>query len=162
MHQTHQRIALMQPPSFLRHHAEGEAIDHDRTGFRGCEKPGQRKLARRAVRIRERATEVDHLDLPAKRAQFRDDAFVIGEAAGRRVEAPWHRERRALHESCASYQARATCDSERVTRIAFSSLALRPNLPPRAAAASRSKMCLVRNSVVVLRPLNSGTSSRLR
>src|SRR5437763_372587 len=87
---------------------------------------------------------------------------VVGVATGGRIETAWHREDDALHHKGASYCARARCDSESVTRRALSSRPGRPSSPARAGFARPSKICLDRNSVVVLLPLNSGTSSRLR
>ena len=77
-------------------------------------------------------------DLDSVRRQARENAAVIGIAAGRRFEIPRHGEGQPLHHTGASYHARATCDSEIVTRIAFSSLPSRPSPPSRAAFANWS------------------------
>ena len=153
MHQRDQRIACAQaraPPPAT---PKAQAIDNDRATARIS-----RALPRDVLRsgARPRKTVAEPRRRPASRAlQFRDDAPIIGVAAGRRREIARHREGEPLHHNGASYQARATCDSEMVTRIALSSRPSRPSLPARAASASWSKMCLVRNSVVVLAPLNS-------
>ena len=95
--------------------------------------------------------------------KLRDDAPVIGVAAGRCREIAGHREHDLLHHNGASYQARADGDSATVTRIA-ASLASRRGRARRRARPRRaaSNTYLVRNSVVVLTPLNCGRSSRLR
>src|SRR5262249_4876394 len=93
--------------------------------------------------------------------QSGNHAAVILVAPGRLIEAPRHRKSYCRHNA-PSYDARAVGDSATVTLMAPISRPLRPSSPFFTAAASSSKMCLVRNSVVVLTDLNTGISSRLR
>src|SRR5690606_35124032 len=99
-------------------------------------------------------------------AQRGDQPPVVDVAAGGGVDVAGVKDmdRAARHGQSigASYQARATWLSCSVTRIEARSRPGRPSAPARAARANPSKICLVRNSVVVLTPANSGTSSRLR
>src|SRR5262245_19772756 len=112
--------------------------------------------------MRKTIAKVDHLRPPTQRRKLCDDAPIIPVAAGWCGEVARYREERVSYHRDASYQARATGDSATVTRIDLSALPSRPSLPARAAAARWSKRCLVKNSVVVLMPLNCGSSSRLR
>src|SRR5262249_11856783 len=114
------------------------------------------------ARPRKLVADVGNLDLPAELAELGDHAPVVRVAAGRGGEIARYREHEAFHRSGPSYQARATSDSAMVMRMAASSRPSRPRPPLPAVSASRSKMYLVRNSVVVLKPPNSGMSSRLR
>ena len=67
--------------------------------------------------------------------ELADHPPVVGITAGTRRKIAGHRERDASHHTGASYQARATCDSESLTRIALSSRPSRPRLLARAASA---------------------------
>src|SRR5450631_253627 len=162
MHQRQQRIAAGKLSRGLRQYAERQAIDHDGTAGRHRKQPRSCGRAGGATRRGETATEVEQIDLPAEIAEFGNHAPVVGVTAGRGRKIAGHGECETFHHKFASYQARATWDSEMVTRIALSSRPSRPSSPARALLARLSKICLVRNSVVVLLPVKSGTSSRLR
>src|SRR5262249_27377089 len=150
MHQREQWMARAQRRGDLRQHPEGEAVDHDRMTGRQRRKSCAGRGAGIGRGIRKSVAKVDDLDAPTERRELRDDPRVIGIAAswGRKVARP--REGGLPHHSAASYQARASGDSATVTRIDLSSRPSRPSLPARAATASWSKRCLVKNSVVVL------------
>src|SRR5262249_38393991 len=98
---------------------------------------------------------------PLARLQFSDDAAIVGVASGQGRDVARDRPRYALGHSGASYQARATCDSETVTRIAARALPSRPSPPARAAWARQAWMWCARNSGVVLRPAKFGCESRV-
>src|ERR1700686_1409270 len=149
MHQRDQRIARTKLLSGVGHDAERKPIDNDCTAHRYSREQRQCGPAPFAARPRKPFTEIDNIDLPAELFEFRDYATIIGIAAGRVRKVARHREGETPHHKSASYQARATCDSDSVTRIALSSRPSRPSFPVRAASASRSNICLVRNSVGV-------------
>src|SRR4029077_12510151 len=92
------------------------------------------------ARLRKAIAQGQHIDLPGERLQFGDDAPVVAVASGRCRKVARHRKADAFHHKGASYQARATCDSEIFTRIASSSRPARPSSPARAADAMASKM----------------------
>src|SRR5205085_10723884 len=146
---------------FLWHHAERQTVDHDRAAFRHIMqmrvrgRPCQRRGPRKAL------AEIEHLRPPAEFAQLRNHTLVISITAGRGVEvARRGKDQIALHQSGASYQARAFGDSPTVTRIAEISRGARPSLPAFTASANWSNTQRVSHSVVVLTPLNCGMSSR--
>ncbi len=91
--------------------------------------------ARGIIRRGEAVAEVEQIDLPAEIAEFGNHAPVVGVTAGRGRKIAGHGECETLHHKFASYQARATCDSEMVTRIALSSRPSRPSSPARALLA---------------------------
>ncbi len=96
-----------------------------------------RGRARQRIRTREAFAEIDDLRPPAKLAQLRDHALVVGIAAGRGIEIARHREDEiAFHQSGASYQARALGDSPTVTRRPEISRGARPSLSAFTAAAN--------------------------
>src|SRR5215510_270203 len=139
-----------------------ESISDDRTAFRHHQQP---RFGDGAGFLRgpgKVLAEIDALNGPAEGLELGDNSPVIGIAASRRGEITRHCEGEPLYHKFASYDARARCDSPSVTRIAFTSRPGRPRWSARAAFASCSWMSLVRHSVVVLTPLNSLTSSRLR
>ena len=159
VHQGDHPVGALHGLRRIRQHAERQPIDHDR-------RPGrQGGEARRGGgvspcgRAGKAVAESQHTRVPAAVRQFGDDPPIVGIAAGRRGKVARHREHQFSHNG-ASYQARATGDSETVTRTEWRSLPSRPSLPERAACASRSYRYLVRNSVVVLVPRNCGRSSR--
>src|SRR5262249_19410801 len=162
MHQRNQGVARAHRLRGVRQRAKGEAVDHERTAM------GQRRYSRAGARARlgrragKTIAKVDDLRAPAERRKLRDDPPIVGVAAGGSAEVARYREEDLLYHSGASYQARAVGDSATVTRIDASSRPSRPSLPARAAAAKCSNRCRVKNSVVVLMPLNCGSSSRLR
>src|SRR5262249_46985942 len=162
MHQRNQRMVRAQRLRGTGQNPEGEAIDHDWTPGRECRQARTGRGARLRRGIRETVAKLDHTGSPTKRRKLRDDATIIGVAPGRGGKVAWHRKEGLLYHNEASYQARATGDSATVTLIDLSSRPSRPSLPARAAAAKCSKRCLVKNSLVVLIPLNCGNSSRLR
>src|SRR5438477_11552099 len=146
----------------VRQDSQCQAVYHDRSAVRYLQQKGSRSRPGRLIWRRKSFADVETFDVPAQLPEFGDDPPVIGVATGWRIETAWHREDDALHHKGASYCARATCDSESVMRRALSFRPGRPSSPARAGFARPSKLCLDRNSVVVLLPLNSGTSSRLR
>ena len=142
--QRDQRMLRTDIQTSFGQNAEREAIDDDGVAA------GQRhqQPARLGLRCiawpRKTFTQCHDIDLPAERREFGDDASVISIAAGRGRKIARNRKGGPPHHNAASYQARATCDSEMVTRIALSSRPSRPSRSARAASASRSKTCLVR------------------
>src|SRR4051794_29795107 len=162
MYQRDELMCLMESLGRIRESAESEAVDHHRmvSRQRGQARAGGNLF--RGAWMRKAVAEIQDLDVPAKRRELRNDAPVIGIATGRCGEIARHRKHHRLHHNGASYHARAVGDSETVTRMALSSRPSRPSASPRAASASMSNTYRVRNSVVVLVPLNCGRSSRLR
>src|SRR5262249_11482106 len=142
--------------------AQCQPIDDDRQSLRDVDQQRPCFRSDRVARPGEPLAEIDNPNLPAHSFEFSNDPLVVCVAAGRRVQTARHGEGRGFHHKGASYCARATCDSESVMRIALSSLPTRPSSLARAGFANPSKIYLLRNSVVVLMPLNSGNSSRLR
>src|SRR5262249_6892977 len=142
--------------------AEGRASAADRApcGPRRKALPGA--SACRGRRTRKALADIKHIHPPAEPWKLGDDAAVIGVAARRRRKVAGHRERDHIPHNGASYQAPADGDSATVTRMTLSSPPSRPSFPARAVSASLSYTYLVKNSVVVLAPLNCGSSSRLR
>jgi hypothetical protein len=136
MHQRQQRMMAGKLRRGFRQDAERKAIDDDGAAglYRQQLRPGGK--AGGFVGPWKTLAEVEEIDPPAELAELGDHAPVVGIAARRGREIARHGEREALHHKSASYQARATCDSEIVTRIAFSSRPLRPNSPARAPFAS--------------------------
>ncbi len=172
---------------FVRQHAERQAVDDDDAPCREVRQNARRLFAFGRGRRREPAAQLPHVDPPPVVAQRLDQTPIVFVAARSGVEAPGHDEHYraqaiakpsvasdARAHSCVSRQSQptagrpsndadATCDSCSVTRtlsIAFASR--RPSAPRRTAAARRSKTTRARNSVVVLRPANAGSSSRFR
>src|SRR6476660_1156359 len=162
MDQRQQRISGAKLRRRLWQDSKRQPVDHDGAAFGNGEEACLCSCACGFARQRKTVAEIDDIDLPAEAAKLRDHPPVVGVTTGWNRQIARHREREAFHHRSASYQARAICDSESVTRIALSARPSRPSWPARAASASRSKTCLVRNSVVVLEPLSSGRSSRLR
>ena len=136
VHQGDQSASGRQRPCFLGQRPEGKSVDHDR--MLGCERrdAAVRGTARRGRRTWKALADVEHLHAPAQRPQLRDDAPVIGVAAGRGGEIARHHERSRLHHNGASYQALAEGDSRTVMRMAASSRPSRPSLPAFATSAS--------------------------
>src|SRR4051812_23763810 len=122
----------------IRKNAESEPIDDNRAARRNSREPASHVLPLLAVRIGKTFTEVDHIDCPAEPLELADDAAVIDIAARWNRQIARHRERNPFHHKGASYQARATCDSDSVMRMALRSRPSRPSLPPRAASAKQS------------------------
>ena len=97
----------------FRQNAERQAIDNDAAASGHREQPRSARLARVASSGQGKAfAEIDEIDLPTEMAEFGNHAPVIGVAAGRGRKIARHGERETLHHKSASYQARATCDSE--------------------------------------------------
>src|SRR4029077_1847981 len=162
MDQRQQRISGTKLQRRFWQGSKREPIDHDGAAFGNGEEACLCSRARGFARQRKTVAKIDDIDPPAEATKLRDHPTVVGVTAGWDRQIARHREREAFHHRSASYQARAICDSESVPRIALRARPSRPSWPARAASASRSKICLVRNSVVVLEPLSSGSSSRLR
>src|SRR5262249_14406558 len=115
------------------------------------------------IRPRKTLAEIEHGDRSRQRLELGNHPPVVGVTAGRgRQIARNGKNERANHGKFASQKARAHGGSAIVTRIAASPAPSRPSAPLRTASARQSNTCLVRNSVVVLRPANSSRSSRLR
>ena len=138
MHERDQRMARAKLQSHFGKNAISEPVDDDRAPRRNGYQPFLRRFALLLARPRKAFAEIDDIDFPTETLKLRDHAPVVGIAAGRGRKIARHRERDASYHNAASYQARATCDSESVTRIALSSRPSRPSLPARAASASRS------------------------
>src|SRR4051794_2425824 len=137
MHEREQRMIFCEFRGYLRENAESKTVDDNRATRRGRHEPRSCGGALRSCRMRKTLAEIDDIDHPTQLLDFRDHPAIVGIAAGRRGKVARHRKRNAPHHKGASYQARATGDSEIVTRIAFSSRPSRPSLPPRADSASR-------------------------
>src|SRR6516165_3186187 len=146
----------------VRKNPEGKAINHNGRMAWQAEEPLGGGGTRCLRGVRKRVADIKHACLPAECRKLRNDAPVVDISAGGGLKIAWNGEYGLLHHSVASYQARASGDSATVTRIALSSRPSRPRLPRRALSATSSKMYRVRNSVVVLTPLNASRSSRLR
>ena len=120
--------------------AERQSVDDDR---RVSRQSGEtRRAPSRACRARERkaVAEIDE-SRPASRAR-EARRRCAGHRRSRRSgssRSPGAAKTTRSHHKGASYQARATCDSEMVTRMALSSRPSRPRPPDRAAAARPSK-----------------------
>src|SRR5262245_56787020 len=104
---------------------------------------------------------------PARRAQSVDYMAIVDVAAGAGIEIARHDEHCSVrHPEAASVlssnDAEATWDSWSVTRICSTASPPGPRSPLLAAVVNLLKITWARNSVVVLRPANSGTSSRFR
>src|SRR2546430_1604265 len=140
---------------------EREPIDHRDGAFGQSGKRRARCLAREVIGIRKFARELDRLDRPAFGAQSLDDMAVEQIPARELIERAGDQERN--HPSGPSKAAQATGDS----RTTIRSEARAPAVPGPSAlspirAFSLRKISPARNSVVVLRPRNSGSSSRFR
>src|SRR5438270_8131469 len=138
MHERNQRMVARKRRRNIRKNAESESIDDNRAARRNSRELPSRVFPLLTIRIRKTFTEVDHIDCPAEPLELADDAAVIDITARWSRKIARHRERNPSHHKGASYQARATCDSESVTRIALRSRPSRPSLPPRAASAKPS------------------------
>ena len=165
---VHQREDA-QPPRVggnrLRQTSEGKAVDEDP---RSILHAGQRRAqagSGQGVRIREGPLETVHRDPPAPAPQPGDHPCIVDVAPGLLVQRAGH-DQVQLEPGCGhgrpSYLPQATWDSCSVTAIDVIPCAPGPSSPARAADASRSKISRARNSVVVFRPANAGSSSRLR
>src|SRR5215211_1080228 len=153
----------MQPRGRVGHHAERKPVDHDAQAMRCGYEPGVRTSVGDRTWTGKFAAEIENPRLPAEPLELGDHAPIVDIASGRRGKVSRNGENEVTHHhNGASYHARADGDSPMVTRIALISRPSRPSLPARTASASRSYTYLVRNSVVVLTPLNCGSSSRLR
>src|SRR3974390_3454539 len=159
MHQCDQRMVAADLYCRLGKRTISESISDNRMLLSDLHQPLSRPSLLLLACKRKAITEVHDFDLPTQAPKLAYYPAIIHVAAGRAVEITRDSDRNILHHKSASYQARATCDSDSVTRIALSSRPSRPNLPARAASASRSQIYLVRNSVVVLVFVNSGMSS---
>ena len=119
--------------------AQGKAVDDDRPPVGNAQQPRPRLRSHRFARKGKSFAKIDKVDLPADPREFGDDPLVVCVTAGRRVQIARHGEGRAFHHKGASYCARATCDSESVTRIDLSSRPARPSSPARAGSPARRK-----------------------
>src|SRR5262249_7709569 len=110
--QRHDRPRGMQPCGDFRQGSEGETVDDDRMSGSGRlqARLGIRLL--RGGRAGKAIAQADDIDIPIELFQFGDDAAVVGIAAGSGRDVAWYRPGYAPGHSAASYQARATCDSE--------------------------------------------------
>ena len=135
MHKRDQLVARTQRRGGLRQYPEGEAVDHDRTTRRQRRKSCTGRGAGIGGGMRKSVAKVDDLDAPIALRKLRDDAAVVGIAAGRGRKVARHGEGGLPYHNGASYQARASGDSATVTRIDLSSRPARPSLPARAAPA---------------------------
>src|SRR5439155_26692163 len=95
----------------------------------------------------------------ARRGVYPSIVFV---PAGSRFDRSGNDEGDVAAHTAASNDADATCDSCSVTRILRIARPSDPRPPLRIAAATRSNTVFARTSVVVLRPANAASSSRLR
>ena len=115
--------------------SKSKSVDDDRAARRDGQKARACRLPLLTAWMRKAVAEIDKVDGPAKPLEFADDAAIVGKTAGRGRKIARYRKRHALHHKGDSYQARATCDSDSVTRIAFSSRPSRPSFPARAESA---------------------------
>src|SRR5262245_2692572 len=115
-----------------------QPVDNNRAASRNLHQSHCRVPLLLLCRKRKSIAELHDLDLPAEPVKLPYHPPTICVAASRPVEITGNRDRDGPHHKGASYQARATCDSERVTRIDVSSRPSRPNLPARVASTSRS------------------------
>src|SRR5262245_31319434 len=115
-----------------------QPVDNNRATSRNFHQPHCRAPFLLVCRKRKSIAKLHDFDLPAETVKLPNHSAIICVAASRAVEITGNRDRDGPHHKGASYQARATCDSERVTRIDVSSRPSRPNLPARVATTSRS------------------------
>src|SRR5438067_2427915 len=162
MHQRYKRVPLAQFNCHNGQHTKCQTVDDYRIIVWNRLQPSMRDRARRVARPRISLAQVQRSNLPAELFKFGDNTAIVDVTAGWRSNITRHRECDRPHRKLPSYQARAMCDSEIVTRSACNSFSLRPNNSEWTASASRSKIYLVKNSVVVLHALSSASSSRLR
>ena len=114
MHQGDQPTRGRERLRFRGEHPEGEAVDHDRALAGKLGDAPLRRGTRRRGGARKALADVEHLHVPAGGAQLRDDAPVIGVAAGRCRKIARHHEHDLLHHNGASCQALAEGDSKTV------------------------------------------------
>src|ERR1700751_5908978 len=119
-------------------YSECKSVDHDWLPLRHSCQELRRSSPIGCVGTLISFAKIDYVDGPAECLEFGDYAPVISIAARGRREIAGHGEREPFHRNDTSYHARATCDSEIVTRIAASSRSARPSLPARAASANPS------------------------
>src|SRR4029077_20216526 len=104
---------------------------------------------------------LDHVDRAARRAQAVHHVTVEEIAAGELIKRP--RDQEGDHPNGPSKAAQATGDSRTTMRSEARAPAVPgPSAPSATRVFSRRKISPARNSVVVLRPRNSGSSSRSR
>ena len=133
---------------------------------RSVAEPGQHAVQtrpRRGVGVGERPLQAVHVDPPAAALQSGRHPRVVDVPACLLVERAGHDQVQAGRaHGRPSYRPHATWDSCSVTAMEVTPPAPAPRSPARIAAASLSKISRARNSVVVFRPANAGSSSRLR
>src|SRR3954469_821385 len=152
-----------QPPRLVfddvRHRPERKAVDQDdiAVGNRGELWGGGVDRWRQRVGDR---IDLDDPDIPSPGLQSLGHPPVIDGPAGSHRDRAGDNDRDPFHEIVFSYDAAATCDSCSVTFRLSMPAAFGPTSPSAIARATRSNTYRAMNSVVVLRPLNAGTSSR--
>src|SRR5262249_21830849 len=116
----------------LRQHAEGKAVDHHGMIGRQRRKSCASRRAGISRGIWKSVAKLDDLNAPTECRELRDDAPVIGIAAGWGRKVARHREEGLPYHNAASYQPRASGDSATVTPFDLSSRPSRTSLPARA------------------------------
>ena len=102
MHQRDQFVAFSESRARFRQYAVSQTVDHKRDLRIRSGEHVIRRLPLLRVRPRKAASKIENVDIPAERAQFRDDTLVVGIAAGRLIKASRHREHDASHHKSAS------------------------------------------------------------
>ena len=154
-----------QPPAVRgdRFRQERQPVDEHPRSVR---EPGQHPVQarpRRRIGVGERPFQAVHVHAPAAAPQSGRHAGVVDVPAGSLVERAGRDQVQAGRaHKLPSKRPQAMWDSCSVTAIEVTPPAPAPSSPARIAAASRSKISRARNSVVVFRPANAGSSSRLR
>ena len=161
MHQCDQAQAVGLAAREIIEDAEGEPINQHNCFVRKRREQTPRLFERRSAGARILTWQTEVLKRIAERLELRQDPSRIDVAPGRPVDIARNGEEGWLHKSD-SYQPRATWLSCSVTRILRMRAPPSPRAPRPITAASPSKTCLARNSVVVIRPLKVGSSSRFR
>src|SRR5262249_1030363 len=138
MHERDQWIPAAELCRCFGNGAKRQPVDNNRAASRNLHQPHCRVPFLLVSRKRKAIAELYDFDLPAEPLKLSNHPAIVCVAASRAAEIPGNRDRNGPYHKGASYQARATCDSERVTRIDVSSRPSRPNLPARVASESRS------------------------
>src|SRR6185437_3256333 len=120
MDECYQGMLFTQSARGFRQNPEGETVDKNLTGCGHHKQPrlcGHQRFPAGPWKI---LTKSDDVNCPAELFELGDHAPVVRITAGRRCKVARNCEGKPLHHKFASYEARATCDSDSVTRIALS------------------------------------------
>src|SRR5262252_5482621 len=119
MYQREQRRSARQLGSEIRQDAQRQAVDDNRLAGSYLQEPFTRAGAGFLTRPRESLAEIDQFNVPTQTFELGDNPSIICVAAGWGLQTPGHGESGTLHHKGASNCARATWDSDSVTRMAL-------------------------------------------